>query len=74
LARFALLLLGIGAAGVLGLGAARSTSDGEQGQARMLRVLTANPRYFTDGSGRAVYLTGSHVWWSLVGSRTWKVE
>ena len=27
-----------------------------------LRVLAANPRYFTDGSGRAVYLTGSHTW------------
>jgi Family of unknown function (DUF6298)/Putative collagen-binding domain of a collagenase len=25
-----------------------------------LRVLTSNPRYFTDGSGKAVYLTGSH--------------
>jgi len=22
----------------------------------------ANPRYFTDGSGKAVYLTGSHTW------------
>ena len=22
----------------------------------------ANPRYFTDGSGRAIYLTGSHTW------------
>lgn len=39
-----------------------------------LRVLKSNPRYFTDGSGRAVYLTGSHVWWNLVGSRTWKVD
>jgi hypothetical protein len=39
-----------------------------------LRVLRANPRYFTDGSGRAVYLTGSHVWWNLVGSQTWKVD
>lgn len=27
-----------------------------------LRVLPANPRYFTDGSGRAIYLTGSHAW------------
>ncbi len=27
-----------------------------------LRVLAANPRYFTDGSGRAIYLTGSHTW------------
>jgi len=24
--------------------------------------LPANPRYFTDGSGRAIYLTGSHTW------------
>jgi Family of unknown function (DUF6298) len=36
-----------------------------------LRVLKANPRYFTDGSGRAVYLTGSHVWWNRA-DRTWK--
>src|SRR5918911_816851 len=27
-----------------------------------LRILSSNPRYFTDGSGRAVYLTGSHTW------------
>jgi len=27
-----------------------------------LRRLPQNPRYFTDGSGRAVYLTGSHTW------------
>jgi hypothetical protein len=27
-----------------------------------LRVDPANPRYFTDGSGRAIYLTGSHTW------------
>jgi hypothetical protein len=27
-----------------------------------LRVLSANPRYFTDGSGRAIYLAGSHHW------------
>jgi hypothetical protein len=74
LARFALLLLVIGAALVLGLGAAASRSGDEQAQGKTLRVLKANPRYFTDGSGRAVYLTGSHVWWSLVGSRTWKVD
>ncbi|RPJ36327.1 MAG: hypothetical protein EHM35_08280, partial [Planctomycetaceae bacterium] len=30
-----------------------------------LRVLPANPRYFTDGSGKAVYLTGSHTWLNL---------
>src|SRR5438445_5068226 len=27
-----------------------------------LRVLKANPRYFTDGSGKAIYLAGSHNW------------
>jgi hypothetical protein len=28
----------------------------------LLRVLAANPRYFTDGSGKAIYLAGSHNW------------
>jgi len=32
---------------------------------RHLRVLKANGRYFGDGTGKAVYLTGSHVWWNL---------
>ncbi len=27
-----------------------------------LRVSPRNPRYFTDASGRAIYLTGSHTW------------
>jgi hypothetical protein len=27
-----------------------------------LRVRPTNPRYFTDGSGKAIYLTGSHTW------------
>jgi hypothetical protein len=31
-----------------------------------LRVHPENPRYFTDGSGRAIYLTGSHTWAGLV--------
>jgi hypothetical protein len=26
----------------------------------LLRVLPSNPRYFSDGTGKAVYLTGSH--------------
>ena len=30
-----------------------------------LRVLSGNPRYFTDGSGRAILLTGSHTWSNL---------
>jgi hypothetical protein len=31
-----------------------------------LRVHPENPRYFTDGSGRAILLTGSHTWNNLV--------
>ena len=27
-----------------------------------LRVSSVNPRYFTNGTGRAIYLTGSHTW------------
>jgi len=27
-----------------------------------LKVLASNPRFFTDGSGKAVYLAGSHNW------------
>jgi hypothetical protein len=30
-----------------------------------LRVLPANPRYFTDGSGKAIYLTAAHTWDNL---------
>ena len=30
-----------------------------------LSVLISNPRYFTDGSGKAIYLAGSHSWWNL---------
>lgn len=41
-------------------------ADGGKTPARgPLRVLKSNPRYFTDGSGKAVYLTGSHTWSSL---------
>lgn len=31
-----------------------------------LRVHPENARYFTDGSGRVIYLTGSHTWANLV--------
>ena len=30
-----------------------------------LRALATNPNYFTDGSGKAIYLTGSHTWNNL---------
>jgi hypothetical protein len=33
-----------------------------------LRVLPHNPAYFTDGSGKAIYLTGSHHWNNLQDS------
>jgi Family of unknown function (DUF6298) len=38
--------------GGLGMGASRGA----------LHILKSNPRYFTDGSGRAIYLTGTHNW------------
>lgn len=31
-----------------------------------LRVHEQNPNYFTDGTGRAVYLTGSHMWNNII--------
>ena len=31
-----------------------------------LRVDSCNPRYFTDGSGKAIYMTGAHTWANLV--------
>lgn len=34
-----------------------------------LRRNPANPRYFTDDSGKAIYLTGSHTWANLVETR-----
>src|SRR5690348_5336008 len=30
-----------------------------------LRVHPQNPRYFADGSGRAIFLTGAHTWANL---------
>jgi hypothetical protein len=49
-----------------------SASNGKQaakqpeGEAKgPLRVHQKNPRYFTDGTGKAIYLTGSHTWNSL---------
>jgi len=42
------------------IGAADAAASGP------LRRHPANPRYFTDDSGRAVLLTGSHTWNNLV--------
>ena len=38
----------------------------DSGRHRPLFVSKENPRYFTDNTGKAVYLTGSHTWNSLV--------
>ncbi|MEW6248769.1 MAG: hypothetical protein AB1555_18955 [Nitrospirota bacterium] len=35
-----------------------------------LRILNSNPRYFTDGTGKAIYLTGSHTWGNLQDNGT----
>ena len=35
-----------------------------------LRVLNSNPRYFTDGTGKAIYLAGSHTWWNFQDNGT----
>ena len=54
------------------VGSAQSATTTSAG--RTLRLSTVNPRYFTDGTGEYVYLTGSHVWWNLVGDRTWRAN
>ncbi|MCK4966724.1 hypothetical protein KAS50_06820, partial [bacterium] len=40
-----------------------STAEHKMGP---LSVHPGNPRYFADGNGNAVYLTGSHTWANLV--------
>lgn len=56
-----LLVLGIvGAFGRFEPGLAASPLSGP------LRVHPSNPRYFTDGTGRAIYLTGAHTWLNLI--------
>jgi hypothetical protein len=37
--------------------------------AGVLRVHPKNPRYFTDDSGKAIYLTGSHIWNNVQGTK-----
>jgi hypothetical protein len=50
---------------LLGVQAAAAPAQQARRAAGPLRVLADNPRWFTDGSGKAVYLAGSHVWQSL---------
>jgi hypothetical protein len=52
---------------VMAIGLLAATAQAGEAPARgPLRVHPENPRYFTDGSGRAVLLAGSHTWPSLV--------
>jgi hypothetical protein len=59
-----------------GLCAGAAAAGGEVARAKgPLRKHPSNGRYFTDGSGKAVYLTGSHTWnnfqdggWAAEGS------
>jgi len=39
-----------------------------------LQIHPTNPRYFTDGSGKAIYLTGSHTWTNLQDRGTEPVQ
>jgi hypothetical protein len=47
---------------ILAAGAACAPPAQTQPATGPLRVLASNPRYFTDGSGRAIYLAGTHNW------------
>ncbi|MGI8783300.1 MAG: DUF6298 domain-containing protein [Acidobacteriota bacterium] len=55
------LLLCVVTAVCVGLGQAASPAPA----AGPLKPHPTNPRYFTDGSGKAIYLTGSHTWANL---------
>ena len=61
-------MAGISVVSALALAQQSSTSTIRLGP---LRGSTSAPRYFADTTGRPVYLTGSHVWWNLLGGRTW---
>jgi hypothetical protein len=53
---------GAGTAGSGARGGTTGTAGAGGAAVGPLRVDTVNPRYFTDGSGKAIYLTGSHTW------------
>ncbi len=50
----------------LAASAGKQAADKPVGAAKgPLRIHPKNPHYFTDGSGQAIYLTGSHTWNTL---------
>ena len=62
------------AAALCSVACSSAAPEAQLAPAKLLRPSKVNPRYFTDGSGRPVYLTGSHVWWNLQGAQTWRVN
>jgi len=62
---FALALLGCFLVGLFWACAHVTARPSRSGKGS-LRLCQANPRYFSDGSGKAIYLTGSHTWNNLV--------
>ncbi len=54
-----------GCLGVAALEADRAGARNPRAAADLLRVCEVNPRYFSDGSGRVIYLTGSHLGWEV---------
>ena len=54
-----------GTAGTTGTGGGTAGTTGAGGALGPLRVDTTNPRYFNNGHGKIVYLTGSHTWGNL---------
>ena len=59
---------GLGAAVLFTQATAQAADNARQSHRTIqgpLRVHPKNPRYFTDGSGGAIYLTGSHTWLNL---------
>ena len=64
-------LVGLTAAVLISLAPGQALADDRVGRAGgPLRVHPTNPRYFTDGSGRTIYLTGSHTWPNLIDRGT----
>jgi hypothetical protein len=47
-------------------GRAQPPSNASAVLSGVLRVSPINPRYFTDDTGRAIYVTGSHTWTGLI--------
>jgi hypothetical protein len=61
-----LVILVLSVAALHGCTLRLSLPDVDSPASAVLRISPINPRYFTDGSGKAIYLTGSHTWTGLI--------